>query len=829
MKIFDHPAQSQWAELCARTRKDDPQVAARVDAILERVRTEGDAALQALSLEIDRRPLAVLPGEEGLPLEVPASDIAAAAARVRPEVREAIATAAGHIRAFHEAQLPREIVVETAPGVRCIQRPVPIERVGLYIPGGTAPLFSTVLMLAIPAAIAGCPEVILCTPAGPDGNIAPEVLYAASYCGIRRVFCLGGAQAVGAMAYGTQTVPKVDKIFGPGNRYVTTAKQRVAGSTVAIDMPAGPSEVMVIADEQAQPAFVAADLLSQAEHGADSQVMLVCPSRQMAEAVVAEVERQRALLPRADFAAKALENSRAVILDKLDDIVAFADTYAPEHLIVNTREPWTIADRVRAAGSVFVGAWTPESAGDYASGTNHTLPTSGWARSFSGVNLDSFLRKMTLQEISREGLQGLAPTITAMAKAEGLDAHARAVTTRLAAAGIETAHLAAAGGQPSGERTYSLVSANEPEGCPPADSLSAGSAEEQAAIRRVVNLVRENIAQLAPYSTARDEYSGPVGIFLDANESPYPTGWNRYPDPHQKVLKEKISAIKGVPVQSIFLGNGSDEAIDLVFRVFCTPGRDNVVAIAPSYGMYSVAAATNDISLHTVLLGKDFSLPVEALAAATDSRSKVLFLCSPNNPSGNAFPQEQLIEVIRRFPGMVVVDEAYADFSTKGSLLPRLAELPNLIVLQTFSKAYGLAGLRLGLAYAHPYVIRLMSQVKYPYNINQSTQLLAMKALETPIEPYVREILAQRERLVEELPKLPCVRKVWPSDANFLLVEFSDADATYAHLLADGIIVRNRSRVPLCAGCLRLTVGLPEENDRLLASLQRLCHLQKTE
>ena len=800
MKIFDHPAQSQWAELCARTRKDDPQVAARVDAILERVRTEGDAALQALSLEIDRRPLAILPGEEGLPLEVSAEVLAAAAAKVAPQVREAIATAAGHIRAFHEAQLPREIVVETAPGVRCIQRPVPVGRVGLYIPGGTAPLFSTVLMLAIPAAIAGCPEVILCTPAGADGNIAPEVLYAASYCGIRRVFCLGGAQAVAAMAYGTRTVPKVDKIFGPGNRYVTTAKQRVAGSTVAIDMPAGPSEVMVIADEQAQPAFVAADLLSQAEHGADSQVMLVCPSRQKAEAVVAEVERQRALLPRADFAAKALENSRAVILDQLDDIVAFADTYAPEHLIVNTREPWIIADRVRAAGSVFVGAWTPESAGDYASGTNHTLPTSGWARSFSGVNLDSFLRKMTLQEISREGLQGLAPTITAMADAEGLDAHARAVTTRLAAAGEQT----------SGSFAETRVSSSE-------------------GIPSVVNLVRENIAQLAPYSTARDEYSGPVGIFLDANESPYPTGWNRYPDPHQKLLKERISAIKGVPVQSIFLGNGSDEAIDLVFRVFCTPGRDNVVAIAPSYGMYSVAAATNDISLHTVLLGENFSLSAEAIAAATDSRSKVLFLCSPNNPSGNAFPQEQLIEVIRRFPGMVVVDEAYADFSAKGSLLPRLAELPNLIVLQTFSKAYGLAGLRLGLAYANPYVIRLMSQVKYPYNINQSTQLLAMKALETPIDSYVKEILAQRKRLSEELPKLPCVRKVWPSDANFLLVEFSDADKAYAHLLADGIIVRNRSRVPLCAGCLRLTVGLPAENDRLLASLQRLCHLQTTD
>ena len=820
MEIFDRPARTAWTDICARTRSDDPEVHARVDAILERVRNEGDAALKALSMEIDRRPLAVTSGEEGLSLEVPASGIAAAAARVRPEVRAAIATAAAHIRTFHEAQQPREVVVETAPGVRCIQRPVPIGKVGLYIPGGTAPLFSTVLMLAIPADIAGCPEVILCTPAGPDGHIAPEVLYAASYCGVRRIFCLGGAQAIGAMAYGTQTVPKVDKIFGPGNRYVTTAKQRVAGSAVAIDMPAGPSEVMVVADETVPPTFVAADLLSQAEHGPDSQVMLVCPSRSVAEAVVAEVARQRALLPRADFAAKALENSRAVILDTVEDIVAFADTYAPEHLILSVREPWAIADRVTAAGSVFVGPWTPESAGDYASGTNHTLPTSGWGRSFSGVNLDAFLRKMTLQEITREGLEGLAPTITAMAAAEGLDAHARAVTVRLdapadaAANGLAPAGADANGLAPAGVPSDSFAETREyalpPEGTP-ADAK-----------HRVRALVRGNIARMDPYSTARDEYSGSIGIFLDANESPYPTGWNRYPDPHQRALKEKISALKGVPAENIFLGNGSDEAIDLVFRVFCTPGRDNIVAISPSYGMYTVAARTNDVDVRLVPLGTDFSLPTEALLAAADSRTKVLFLCSPNNPSGNAYDLEELAALIRRFPGMVVVDEAYADFSAKGSLLPQLAGFPNLIILQTFSKAYGLAGLRLGLAYADAEVIGLMSQVKYPYNISQSTQQTVLAALETPIAPYVAEILAQRERLCRELPALPCVRKIWPSDANFLLVQFDDADAAYNHLLADGIIVRNRSRVPLCAGCLRLTVGLPAENDRLLASLTKL-------
>ena len=334
-------------------------------------------------------------------------------------------------------------------------------------------------------------------------------------------------------------------------------------------------------------------------------------------------------------------------------------------------------------------------------------------------------------------------------------------------------------------------------------------------------LVRPNIRQLCPYSTARDEFSGRLGVFLDANESPYPTGWNRYPDPRQKELKARIAPIKGVDVGNIFLGNGSDEAIDLVFRVFCTPGEDNVVAISPSYGMYEVAADINDVALRHVQLREDFSLPVEDLLAACDARTKAIFLCSPNNPSGNAISNGTVFDILERFHGIVVVDEAYIDFCSVPSLLPAIGRFPNLIVLQTFSKARGMAALRLGMAFSQPYVIRLMSMVKYPYNINESTQRLALEALEKPIDREVAEIVAQRIRLVHKFMRFTCIRRTFPSEANFLLVKVDDADALYDHLIADGIIVRNRTRVPGCRDCLRITVGLPEENDKLLESLER--------
>ncbi len=423
MKIYVNPPQTEWAALCRRAEQDNSLIEERVKAIVERVEREGDAAIRALAQEID--------GVELRSLKVEEQEFKQAEAKVSSEVKSAIEVAVKNITSFHTAQLPQEVRVETQPGVVCIQRPVAIERVGLYIPGGTAPLFSTVLMLALPAKIAGCREVVLCTPTNKQGEVAAEVLYAARRCGVTSVFKVGGAQAVAAMAYSTESVPKVGKIFGPGNRYVTLAKQLVSGRNTSIDMPAGPSEVMVMADESASAEFVAADFLSQAEHGKDSQAMVVCSSVAIAEAVKAEVERQAAQLSREEYVSESLRHSRAVVFDEREQMIAFANEYAAEHLIVAMEDAWSVVDKITAAGSVFVGNYSPESAGDYASGTNHTLPTSGWAHSCSGVNIDSFMRKMTIQELTQEGLQALAPTIIAMADAEGLGAHAAAVKVRM--------------------------------------------------------------------------------------------------------------------------------------------------------------------------------------------------------------------------------------------------------------------------------------------------------------------------------------------------------------------------------------------------------------
>lgn len=421
MKIYE-PTQDQWKELTARCTTDESQVQDTVRGILLRVRNEGDEAIRSLALQFD--------GCHLDSLEVSEEEKIAAEAAISNELKAAIAEAKQNIEAFHRAQWPKEVRVETAPGVVCIQRAVPIQRVGLYIPGGKAPLFSTVLMLALPAMIAGCPDIILCTPCDREGRVNSATLYAATVCGVKHIYKVGGAQAIAAMAYGTDSIRRVDKIFGPGNRFVTIAKQLVSADTCAIDMPAGPSEVMVVADATARSEYVAADLLSQAEHGPDSQAILVCDSRAIAEAVMAEVMRQKALLPRQSIVDGALEHSRAIVLPDRETMLQFANCYAPEHLILSVENPWEMADRVTAAGSVFVGNYSPESAGDYASGTNHTLPTSAWARAYSGVNMDAYTRKITFQELSQDGIRSLAPVIITMAEAEGLDAHANAARIR---------------------------------------------------------------------------------------------------------------------------------------------------------------------------------------------------------------------------------------------------------------------------------------------------------------------------------------------------------------------------------------------------------------
>lgn len=424
MKILRYPTLSASGRILARPGDGmEQQLRGDAAAILNAVRSEGDAALRRLALQFE--------GFAPDSFLVDAAEIEAASAVLSDGLLAAIRQAYENIRRFHATQLATEKPVETMPGVVCWRRSVPISKVGLYIPGGTAPLFSTVLMLGVPAQLAGCRDIVLCSPVQPDHQIHPAVLFAAKLCGIDQIYKVGGAQAIAAMAYGTESIPRVWKIFGPGNAWVTAAKALVSLDGVAIDMLAGPSEVCVVADSSANPDFVAADLLSQAEHGFDSQVLLLSDSETLIQAVAATLSGQLADLPRRQFARKSLENSHAILLNDLEEALAWANAYAPEHLILSVDEPQKWALKVEDAGSVFLGHYTPESAGDYASGTNHTLPTSGLARTTGGVSLDSFLKKVTFQQISPEGLSGIGPVITSMAQAEGLEGHARAVTLRL--------------------------------------------------------------------------------------------------------------------------------------------------------------------------------------------------------------------------------------------------------------------------------------------------------------------------------------------------------------------------------------------------------------
>lgn len=424
MILLSNPDKSQWTEILKRPVMDTENLFDTVQVILDRVKSEGDQAVIAYAEKFDQ---AILTS-----LSVSDEEQLAAETQVSEELKAAIRLAKQNIETFHAAQRFDGQKIETQPGVTCWQKAVGIEKVGLYIPGGTAPLFSTVLMLAVPAKIAGCKEIVLCTPPGKDGKIHPAVLFAAKVAGVNLIFKAGGVQAIAAMAYGTESVPKVYKIFGPGNQYVTAAKQLVSLRDVAIDMPAGPSEVEVLADETANPIFVAADLLSQAEHGIDSQAILITTSTQLQQAVKEEVTRQLSLLPRRKIAEKSLINSKLIVVRNMEEAIELTNAYAPEHLIIETADYLSVADKIVNAGSVFLGSLSPESAGDYASGTNHTLPTNGYAKAYSGVSLDSFIRKITFQEIKPEGIQIIGPAIELMAANEQLDAHKNAVTVRLA-------------------------------------------------------------------------------------------------------------------------------------------------------------------------------------------------------------------------------------------------------------------------------------------------------------------------------------------------------------------------------------------------------------
>ncbi|WP_294672204.1 histidinol dehydrogenase [uncultured Fluviicola sp.] len=785
MRTLINPSVIELQQAIERQKEISVNLDSFVSDVFREIEKNGDRALRNFTLQFD--------GVAPDCLLVDEKEFEESEKLVSPELKQAIRVAAKNIERFHRSQENRDHEVETAPGVFCWRKSVPVQTVGLYVPGGTAPLFSTVLMLGIPAKIAGNPIRFLCTPPNKQGKIHPAILFAAKTAGIDLVYKAGGAQAIAAMSIGTETIPKADKIFGPGNQYVTAAKVFAQSLGIAIDLPAGPSEVLVAADSSVPASFIAADLLAQAEHGQDSQVVFLTEEAGFLEKVLEEVSRQLKLLPRKEIAKTALDSSLAIVtgVEKWPEII---NSYAPEHLIVMGRYEDEIVAKVTNAGSVFIGQNTAESFGDYASGTNHTLPTSGFAKAYSGVSLDSFVKKITYQKISDEGLENLGQTVITMAEAEELQGHANAVKIRLELKQSES----------------------EPEA-----GLSIASILESEI--DITRFLRTDLRNVQPYSSARDEFDGSGKIFLDANEHAFETAYNRYPDPKQKELKKVISEIKGFNPEHVFLGNGSDEVLDLIFRLTGTPFLDSVAFLNPSYGMYAVLARINGLKPLEINLDSQFQISVSEILLQAEE-AKLLVLCNPNNPTGNRIPKTELLEIVKAFNGLVIIDEAYIDFCPVGSSASdEVINYSNLIVIQTLSKGYGMAGLRIGMAIAPKAWVTALDRIKPPYNLSSVVQETAVKALkEIQWNELNAEIIRERERLTVFLKSLPSVTTVFPSETNFILFRIPNASAIYEILLENGIVVRDRSGQFNCSDTLRVSVGTPEANNRFIQIMETL-------
>ncbi|MBS0193569.1 MAG: histidinol dehydrogenase [Proteobacteria bacterium] len=849
---LDSAAQAALLARPTRTRAHDITVA--VADIIAVVREQGDAALREFTRRFD--------GVERVALAVDAASMGAAVAHLDPALRSAMERALARIHAYHVLGAAAPYALETAPGVLCERILRPLDRVGFYIPAGSAPLPSTVLMLGAPARIAGCGEVIACTPPRADGSVDPVVLAAAKLCGIDRVFAVGGAQAIAAMAFGTDSIPRCDKLFGPGNAWVTEAKRQVAAMPdgVAIDMPAGPSEVLVIADADADPHFVAADLLAQAEHGPDSQVLLLTDSRELAQAVRPAIRKQLAALPRRAIAAQALAHSRLIVVETLADALAISNRYAPEHLIVQVAEPRALLAGVRAAGSVFLGAYSPESVGDYCSGTNHVLPTDGWARAYSGVSVASFQRAISVQELSRDGLARIGPDAITLAQAEGLHAHAQAVRVRLSITETETAPDVRQAGTTTPNSAYRLGdgfllgSSSDTSPSPACGgrgrSVASWIGEDQtnfhvndgedqtlihvnervSAVASALDLARPELLTLAGYSSARMEASS-AGILLNANESPWPqddaSPLNRYPNPQPQRLRAALAELYGVDSARVLIGRGSDEMIDLLVRAFCRAGRDAILVQPPTFGMYAVCAAVQGAAVRSVPLSREqgFVPDFAAVLATVDAAVKLVFVCAPNNPTGSAPSRQSVLDLADALRGraLVVADEAYVEFADAPSFSKEVAARDNLAILRTLSKAHALAAARIGCLIAAPEIIGLLRRIMPPYPLPTPCVQAAEAALSPAALRRTHERIAltcaERERLRCGLLALPGVREVLSSQANFLTVRFDDAGARFRQLRASGLTVRDVRRYHGLDDALRITVGSPAENAALLAAL----------
>lgn len=792
------------AAILSRGRQRLAEVLPAVDAIIADVRARGDVALRDATRRFD--------GVELAALAVPADAPQAALAGAAPEYARALRQAAGTIERFHVAQLPSrtEPAVETAPGVRVWRAWRPIARVGIYVPGGGARYPSTVQMTAIPARIAGCAEIVICTPPGPDGQVPAELLAAVAVAGGRdedegqaepspvqtrpyatsviRIFAVGGAQAIAALAYGTATIPRCDLIVGPGSAYVAAAKQRVAGD-VAIDMPAGPSEVLIIADESAVPAWVAADLLAQAEHGPTSAPVLVTTSPDLAAAVARELAAQVADLATAATIRQSLARHGALLIAlSLDAALDFANAYAPEHLELATRDPAVLLDRVANAGSVFLGTWSPEAAGDYATGANHTLPTGGFVRGFGPLSVATFGRWMQVQAVTLPGLTELRATIECLAMTEGLPAHAASVRARFAAAGVRP---------------------GEAEPSPLQMGMPLSSPNVRAPIRLNAN---EN-----PYGASPRAREVVAAMAAHAG---------RYPDMQQRDLRAGLADYLGVEAANIIAGNGSDELIHLLTQAELGPD-DEVIICEPTFSIYRFEAVLAGATIIDVPLDADFRFDLPAVLAAITPRTRLIWVCSPNNPTGTPFDLELLPALLAAGP-RVVVDEAYYPFSD-ATALPLLqtllhddpARAERLVIMRTMSKIAGLAGLRIGYGIAAPGVIQRLDRRRHPFNVNAIAEAAALATLEDAawMAQIKTAIARERERLAAKLQATLAVQ-VWPSEANFLLVGLPVADAgpVQRALAARGVLVRHLAQDRI-RHCLRVTVGTPHEDDAFVAAL----------
>lgn len=779
ISLLVNPSGSALDPLIHRERSGKSQVAETVSRIRESVRESGDPALLALTRQFDGCSLRTLC--------VPESELQSAGEKLSDDLKEAIDQARCNIRRFHDFhQIRGHQRIQTMQGIECFQKQVAIDRVGLYIPGGTHPLFSSLLMLGVPASLAGCREVVVCTPPDRDRRVHPAILYCARLLGINQVFRVGGAQAVAAMAYGTVSVPAVNKIFGPGNEYVTEAKMQVAREGVAIDMPAGPSELMVVADKNANPVFLAADLLSQLEHGPSSSAVLLSLDQRLAEAVKAEMLEMIRSAQINSHVRMNLKNTLLVVVKSITETLRILNEYAPEHLSLAVADPESWVPGIRNAGSVFLGSYAPEAVGDYASGTNHTLPTGGFAKSYSGVTVASFQKTISFQKVTPGGLLKVAETVETLAGAENLPLHANSVALR----------------------RLSL------------DEEAGGRIDP-------VDLLARHVREMDAYSCARAESCHTDDTLLDANEFPVSLvkerDFNRYPDPLQTGLSARIAAMEGWKLEQILMGNGSDELIDLLIRGFCVPGRDRILVAPPTYGMYAVCARSLGVEVVKAPLTAGFRLDSKAVIRfSVEHNVKVIFLVSPNNPTGNLLDPEEILSVTRETGAIVVVDEAYIDFSGDPGLSGRISAYGNLFVLRTFSKSWGAAAVRVGLLIGNARVLEALRKIQAPYNVSGPDLEALDRILDRKEErdQAISKLVAEREFLSRELARLNCVERVYPSRANFLLVVFCDSPAVMAHLGRNGLRVRDRSDQLGCENSLRITIGTVAQNRRLLECLK---------